>query len=274
MSKISDKGMHDAPSAEKSNPVCLEMHLRRCSNVICLGVRPNFSDYPPSEAALILNAPKIYYPSTFYADLFAAAGKTIFPSVHNYRFVQDKIRQSALFDLLDVPRPRTRSFYGRRLQKKILNHFRFPFIGKIPRGSALGRGVFRIADKDELDAYCELTNVAYIQEYLPIDRDMRVVVIGDKVVHAYWRIAAAGEFRTNLACGGKISLDPVPEEVRQLALDTAARCGWNDVGIDICRANDRLYVLEANMKYGKEGFAAAGIDYYRLMEEKIRNEEI
>jgi hypothetical protein len=28
------------------------------------------------------------------------------------------------------------------------------------------------------------------------------------------------------------------------------------------------------MKYGKEGFAAAGIDYYRLMEEKIRNEEI
>jgi ribosomal protein S6--L-glutamate ligase len=134
--------------------------------------------------------------------------------------------------------------------------------------------VFLISTRDELDAYCALTNTAYIQEYLPIDRDIRVVVIGDKIVHAYWRIAAAGEFRTNLGCGGTISLDPVPEAARNLALHAARSCGWNDVGIDICMANGRLYVLEANMKYGKAGFAAAGLDYYQIMEDKIRNGEI
>lgn len=259
---------------KESKAVCLELHLRLCSNVTCLGVKPNFSDYRPSDRALILNAPKIYYPSTFYADLLAAAGKPIFPSVHTYRFVQDKIRQSALFDLLDVPRPKTRTFYGRRLQEKILARFRFPFVGKIPRGSALGRGVFKITCPAELDAYCQLTKVGYIQEYLPIDRDIRIVVIGDKIVHAYWRIAAPGEFRTNLACGGTICLDSVPCAAKQLALDTAISCGWNDVGIDICMADNKLYVLEANMKYGKAGFAAAGMDYYQIMEEKIRNEEI
>jgi ribosomal protein S6--L-glutamate ligase len=30
-------------------------------------------------------------------------------------------------------------------------------------------------------------------------------------------------------------------------------------------------VLEANMKYGKEGFRRAGIDYFKMMEEMIDN---
>jgi len=33
-------------------------------------------------------------------------------------------------------------------------------------------------------------------------------------------------------------------------------------------------VLEANMKYGKQGFKKAGMDYARLMEKMIDNEEI
>jgi ribosomal protein S6--L-glutamate ligase len=46
------------------------------------------------------------------------------------------------------------------------------------------------------------------------------------------------------------------------------------VGIDICCYNQRFYVLEANMKYGKEGFRAAGINYIQLMEKMIENGEI
>ena len=38
--------------------------------------------------------------------------------------------------------------------------------------------------------------------------------------------------------------------------------------------NGRFYVLEANMKYGKEGFRQAGLDYDQLMESMIANEEI
>ena len=51
-------------------------------------------------------------------------------------------------------------------------------------------------------------------------------------------------------------------------------CCWNDVGIDICEHKGRFYVLEANMKYGKEGFRKAGLDYDQLMESMIANEEI
>lgn len=260
--------------AQDNSPViALEARLRQCPGVTTLGVRPNFSDYTAREKTLITDAKKIYYPSVFYADMFAAMGKPVFPSVHTYRFAQDKIKQTTLFCLLGIPHPATRTFYGRK-REKIPDHFQFPFIAKIPRGSALGRGVFLIRTPDELEQYCALTNVAYIQKYLPIDRDLRVVIIGDRVAHAYWRINAPGEFRSNVGCGANICFDNIPEPALALALDAARRCGWNDVGLDICVHDNQFYVLEANMKYGRAGFARAGKDYYQMMEEMIRNGEI
>jgi ribosomal protein S6--L-glutamate ligase len=254
--------------------IALEARLKKCRNVMTLGVRPVFGKYPEKERKLILEADKIYYPSTFYADLFDAMGKSIFPSYHNYKCVQDKIKQTTLFEMLRIPHPRTKVYYGKHQQKSITEDFRFPFVAKIPRGSALGRGVFLVHDQKGLKDYLDLSNVAYIQEYLDIDRDIRVVVIGNKVVHGYWRVAPEGEFRSNLSQGGTVRLDNIPSEAKDLALHVAALCRWNDVGIDICVHRGKFYVLEGNMKYGKEGFRAAGIDYIRLMEGLIENGEI
>ncbi len=254
--------------------IALEKRLRRCRNVRTLGVRSNFRDYTAEERQTILKAPKIYYPSVFYADLLDAMGKALFPSYHTYKCVQDKIKQTALFDLLGVPHPRTRVYYGKRQMARIPSDFSFPLVAKVARGSALGKGVFLIHTPDELAAYCRQTRAAYIQEYLPLDRDIRVVVIGRRAVHAYWRVTSPGEFRSNLAAGGRIRLDPVPEAAIALACQTARRCGWTDVGMDIYQHDGQFGVFEANMKYGKEGFRKAGIDYDRLMEDLIANGEI
>jgi ribosomal protein S6--L-glutamate ligase len=254
--------------------IALEARLKGCKNVMTLGVRTNFSDYSIHEADLIRSADKIYYPTTFYAELFDAMGKKTFPSYHTYKCVQDKIKQTALFDLLEIPHPRTRVFYGKRQKSAICDHFEFPFIAKIPRGSAMGRGVFLVQNQADLLTYCDLSNPAYIQEFLPADRDMRIVIIGNTVAHAYWRIAPPGEFRSNVAVGATVSLDPVPQNVLDLALNTARACHWDDVGIDIVEYDGSLYVLEANMKYGKEGFRVAGIDYIKLMESMIENGQI
>lgn len=254
--------------------VALESRLKNCRNITTLGVRPNFYDYTPAERRLILDSEKIYYPSSCYADMLEVMGKKIFPSPNTYRFAQDKIKQTALFNLLGIPTPKTRTFYGKQKNEKIIHQFSYPFIGKIPRGSALGRGVFLIQNSEELDAYCRLTTVAYIQEYLPIDRDIRIVIIGDRFVHAYWRIAPIGEFRCNVNVGAKIEFNNIPQRAIDLAMDTAKRCKWNDVGIDLCECDGETYVIEANMKYGREGFKRADIDYTKLMETLISEGEI
>jgi len=71
--------------------------------------------------------------------------------------------------------------------------------------------------------------------------------------------------------GATVSLDPVPEKALDLALYTARKCRWDDVGIDVCVHDGHYNVLEANMKYGREGFRKAGIDYLKLMETMIEN---
>ena len=89
---------------------------------------------------------------------------------------------------------------------------------------------------------------------MPLSRDLRVVVIKGRVIHAYWRIHQPGEFRNNVAQGGTISFDAIPDEALHFAADAAARCGFDEVGLDICHARGRYYVIEANMVFGREGF--------------------
>jgi ribosomal protein S6--L-glutamate ligase len=254
--------------------IALESRLKDCANVLTFGVRPNFEDYDETEKLLIHRAHRIYYPSSFYADVFSAMGKPIFPSHATYQFAQDKIKQTALFIALGIPHPRTRVFYGKRQKAEIRKYFKLPVIAKVPRGSSLGMGVFLIRSVKDLNRYCMDHPIAYIQEYLPVERDIRIVVVGQRVAHAYWRIAPKGDFRTNVALGGCIDLSPVPELARQLALDTARACGWNDVGLDICHHDGHYLVLEANMKYGREGFRQAGLEYSAVMEELIRHGDI
>lgn len=249
--------------------IALGARLHRCRNVTTLGVRTDFSDYPPEDLRRIQAADKIYHPTLFYSDLMDTMGIPTFPGHHTYKTVQNKIKQTALFQMLGIPHPRTRVYYGPRQQQRIRTDFPYPFIAKIPRGSARGRGVYLIRNDQDLERYLSRKHPAYIQAYHRVDRDLRVVIVGGRIVLAYWRVAAEGEFRTNLSAGGRIRFDPVSEQIRTLARTTARLCRWDDVGIDIIAANDRLYVLEGNMKYGTEGFRRAGIDYYRLMERLI-----
>ena len=254
--------------------VALEGRLRHCALVATIGVRPNFSDYSAEEQQLIRQAKTIYYPSTFYAELLDALGKRTFPSYHTYKIAQDKIKQTALFQLAEIPHPRTRVFFGKRHKRNILDYFDLPLVAKVARGSALGRGVFLIRSTGELEHYCQNHSPAYIQEYLPIERDIRVVVIGNKAVHAYWRVAPPGDFRTNVAGGGKVEFSPVPQEAISLAERAARLCRLDDVGFDICRQNGKFMVLEVNMKYGREGFKQSGIDYEKMMERLIVDGQI
>ncbi len=258
-------------TSSQSKVVALEARLAKCRNVMTLGIRPNWLDYSPRQQQLIRTASKVYYPSSFYAELFHTIGIKIFPSIHTYRYAQDKIGQTALFQLAGIAHPRTRVFYGKKQKESILEHFDLPVVAKTARGSAMGRGVFLIRNPRQLRRYCSQHHVAYIQQYLPVDRDLRVVIIGGKVVLAYWRLAAFGEFRSNVARGGRISFEKIPLQAVEFALQVASTCKWDDVGIDVCCWENSFYVLEANMKYGRQGFVQAGIDYYRLMEELIQD---
>ncbi|MBU2499297.1 MAG: RimK family alpha-L-glutamate ligase [Proteobacteria bacterium] len=248
--------------------VALGSRLKGVPEVITLGVKPNFQDYTPDERALIFRSEMILYPSHNYAQFFTTLGKRFFPSLETCLYADEKIKQTTLFCMLDIPHPRTRIYYARH-HLKILEDFRFPFIAKVPRASGQGRGVFKIHSLEQLQAYLGLTKVAYIQEYLPHERDLRVILINYVPVLAYWRQRAPGHFKTNLFQGGSIHFEDIPLEGIKLAEEAARKCKFNDVGLDLIRRGGRWYVIEANMKYGRKGLKMKGLDLKEIIREKL-----
>ncbi len=245
--------------------VSLGRQLSLSRTVHSLPLRCNWQDYTPEERHTIVQAKKIYFPTIFYCHAFYAMGKEIFPSYSSYNLLGNKIRQTSLFSMLGVPHPETRFFFGKDRMDKILSHFSLPFIGKIPEASSLGQGIFLIDSETALKDYLARVRIAYIQKYVPIDRDIRVVVIGKQVVLSYWKIAIATDFRTNVARGGKISFEEVPSEAIGLAKEVASKSGIDHAGFDICISEKGPMVFEANIHFGTEGFEAAGLSYKEVI---------
>ena len=253
--------------------IALGSRLRGLSEVRTLGVKPNFLDYSPEEREMILHAPCVLYPTKNYAQFLTTLGRPIFPSLETYLYADEKILQSTLFQMLGLPHPRTRVYYALH-HADILKDFPFPFVAKLPRASSRGRGVFLVQEETGLQGYLEHTKVAYIQEYLPHDRDLRIVLIAYEPVIAYWRVKPSESFKTNLSQGGTPEFDGIPEEALELARFCARKCRFNDVGLDFIYHHGQWYLIEANMKYGRKGLKMQGMDLKAIIREKLLNGEI
>jgi ribosomal protein S6--L-glutamate ligase len=130
-----------------------------------------------------------------------------------------------------------------------------PFVAKLTR-SSMGQGVWLIESPGDWRRYCAIADVLYVQEYLPIDRDLRIVVIGNEVVDSYWRLQAARGFYNNVAQGGTVDRDiPVPESALQLVRQVARTLGINHAGFDVAMVGNHPYLLEFNRRFGTQGVA-------------------
>jgi ribosomal protein S6--L-glutamate ligase len=258
-----------ASTRSTSGPfVALGSRMRGIPEVCTLGVKPNFYDYTSYENALMMNASFILYPTLNYAQFFHTLGKALFPSLETYLYSDEKIKQTTLFNMLHLSHPRTR-FYYHLHHGEILGDFPFPFIAKLPRASSRGRGVFKIQNPDDLNRYLKRTPVAYVQEYLPHNKDLRVILINYEPVLAYWRRRSGKDFRTNLFQGGTIDFEGIPDEGLETACTVARKCRFNDVGLDLIHYDGKWYVIEANMNYGREGLKSRGLDLKRILREKL-----
>ena len=144
--------------------------------------------------------------------------------------------------------------------------------------STQGKGVVlcetRSAAEAIIEAFRGLKANFLVQEYIKEagGADVRCFVIGNKVVAAMKRQAAAGEFRSNLHRGGSASLIRLTPEERSTAVRAAQRMGLNVSGVDILRSNHGPVVLEVNSSPGLEGIEeATGRDVAGLIVKFIEN---
>ncbi|MEM6619960.1 MAG: 30S ribosomal protein S6--L-glutamate ligase [Pseudomonadota bacterium] len=87
--------------------------------------------------------------------------------------------------------------------------------------------------------------------------DVRCLVIGGKVVAAMRRVAAAGEFRSNLHQGGAAEPVKITKAERETAVRAARAMRLNFAGVDLLRSSEGPKVLEVNSSPGLEGVEKA-----------------
>ncbi len=199
--------------------------------------------------------------------------KRIFPSAASYHIGHDKIEQTRFFQLL-CPRhiPDTQILENTPKNAQTLwEQLYTPFVAKIPRSSE-GRGVFLIESHDQWLAYCHQTPVLYVQEYLPIDRDLRLVLIGERVVASYWRRQGNDGFHNNIAQGGTLDFSAPPSSAIDLVERVARIAGINHGGFDIAMLGEHPYLIEYNRLFGNQGLLEQNIDVDRLIQAYLLKE--
>jgi RimK family alpha-L-glutamate ligase len=131
----------------------------------------------------------------------------------------------------------------------------FPVVVK-PRFGSWGRDVMRCESEPELRrslqrlrarAWFRRQGVLVQALVAPAGYDLRIIVAGGRVAGAIERVSAPGEWRTNIALGGRRRrVSPSPDACG-LAVAAAAAVGADLVGVDLLPLPDGGYtVLELN----------------------------
>jgi ribosomal protein S6--L-glutamate ligase len=143
---------------------------------------------------------------------------------------------------------------------------KFPVIMKTLRGSK-GVGVLFVESEKSLDSIVQLIykqdedTDLLLQEYIPTDYDVRVLVLGGKVLATMKRPVIEGDFRSNVSQGSKpekIKLTEIEIEASLLAAK-AVNGLWTAVDFipSKNREKDPPFVIEVNSSPGTEGIEEA-----------------
>jgi len=178
----------------------------------------------------------------------------------------------------NVPTPKTHFAFSAESAIEVINTIGFPVVLKPIIGS-WGRGVFPIRDEEVANMIIEmrkendnpLSRIYYVQEMIKRPpRDLRCIVVGDKIVAAIYRYSVENEWRTNVSRGGKAELAPITNELEDIALRAAKSVGGGILGVDLMEDENRgLLVHEVNntvefrgaSNVSESDIAGAMIDY-------------
>ena len=142
----------------------------------------------------------------------------------------------------------------------------FPIIMKTLRGSK-GVGVLFVESEKSLDSIVQLINKQdedtdlLLQEYIKNDYDVRVLVLGGKVLATMKRPVIEGDFRSNVSLGSKPEKIKLTELEIEASLLAAKAVNGLWTAVDFIpsknREKDAPFIIEVNSSPGTEGIEEA-----------------
>lgn len=181
---------------------------------------------------------------------------------------KDKLYAHQIFAEQGIPTPKTllvkHPINANLVQKEI----GFPAVVKIMAGS-YGKGVYQVTSKSRFVDFIDFAHgintdeAILVQEYIDTHpgEDLRVFVVGGKVLGAMKRSAKDGSFKANISRGGRGVAYEVTPVIEQIALKVCKSLELEVAGVDLLFGKDGFLVCEANSAPGFKGFEqATGVD--------------
>ena len=204
------------------------------------------------------------------------AGVPVFNSPRAIETCDDKMTTHLALSRAGIPMPKTLpGLLCYDPEEKIKNStLDIPVVVKESYGS-LGKEVFLVHNRDQLRLALGKVKCRphLIQEFVPTSagRDLRVIVVGGKVLGGMLRIGGGNDFRSNIGAGGRGEPFAVPEKVAEYALRAAKTIGLDYCGIDfLFGKDDEMLLCEVNSNAFFRTFeSVTGINVARAYAEHI-----
>ncbi|MEM4246062.1 MAG: lysine biosynthesis protein LysX [Candidatus Bathyarchaeia archaeon] len=225
------------------------LHIYDAENTFFDITNPLESYFEPA----ILQRSISYFRGLHVTALLESKGVKVINSYKAASICGNKALTSIALAKARVPTPKSLLAFTEEAALRALDTLGYPAILKPVVGS-WGRLIAPLKDVDSAKAIFEsreymfpLYQIYYLQEMIERPkRDIRCFVIGDQAVAAIYRYSAPGDWKTNIARGGKAEPCPITPQIEELAIRAAKAVGGGAFGVDIMESENGLLVHEVN----------------------------
>lgn len=185
-------------------------------------------------------------------------GNTLYPSLHELKYWENKSHMHKQFEILGIHTPNTIIVSSKEQFESIQDNLIFPCLMK-ECNSAGSLGVHKVNNLEELVSLVEIKmeqgiSEFLIQELIDMRKDLRVILVGDKIVLHYWRLNEDKEWKpTSTGHGSKVDFISFPESWREEIVNSIGKLGLRTGAFDITWNEDDLntkpIILEVSPAY-------------------------
>ena len=148
------------------------------------------------------------------------------------------------FDRLDISQPKTYILRAEELAD--FRELSYPFIVKEVHSQG-SKGLHKIDSAERQSAVATMLagkGEILAQRIVNMTRDLRVTIVGDEIVLAYWRINPEKEWRpTSTTHGSSVDFGNFPEQWRSYFLEITRRMGLRTAAYDVCWEGDDVTTM-------------------------------
>jgi len=173
--------------------------------------------------------------------------------------VKDKLYTLQILAEANLPIPKTILLKFPVDPTIVAKHHKFPVVVKTLSGTQ-GMGVFMSTSQDSFEDLMQLIHATnksaniILQEFIEFSegRDLRVLVVGGRVIGAMERTAREGSFKANCSIGGTAVRYQLTNEIDTLAVEISRILNLEIAGIDLLFDKHGFKICEVNSAPGFE----------------------